>query len=171
MPLILTPTPQRIIPTGSIFSLTSGLLAVNAPTAGELFSSARQLQDAVETFAGVHLDIVAGKPAPQQARITLNIAAHASQHPQGYELSIDGGGVHIVASAPAGVFYGVQTLRQILLQSGAELPGLRITDWPDFPNRGVLLDISRDRVPTMETLYALIDLLASLKINQFQLYT
>ena len=169
--MLLTPTPQRIIPTGSIFSLTSGLLAVNAPTAGELFSSARQLQDAVETFAGVHLDIVAGKPAPQQARITLNIAAHASQHPQGYELSIDGGGVHIVASAPAGVFYGVQTLRQILLQSGAELPGLRITDWPDFPNRGVLLDISRDRVPTMETLYALIDLLASLKINQFQLYT
>jgi len=46
-----------------------------------------------------------------------------------------------------------------------------INDWPDFPNRGVLLDISRDKVPTMKTLYELVDLLSEWKINQFQLYT
>jgi len=51
------------------------------------------------------------------------------------------------------------------------LPCLSISDWPDFPARGVMLDISRDKVPTMETLYHLVDLLAEWKINQFQLYT
>jgi len=51
------------------------------------------------------------------------------------------------------------------------LPCLSISDRPDFPVRGVMLDISRDKVPTMETLYHLVDLLAEWKINQFQLYT
>ncbi|HUV03961.1 MAG TPA: family 20 glycosylhydrolase [Armatimonadota bacterium] len=51
------------------------------------------------------------------------------------------------------------------------IPCLSISDWPDFPERGVMLDISRDKVPTMETLYHLVDLLAEWKINQFQLYT
>jgi hypothetical protein len=48
---------------------------------------------------------------------------------------------------------------------------LRIEDWPDFPVRGFMLDISRDKVPTMRTLFSLIDQLAELKINQLQLYT
>src|SRR5207342_333696 len=44
-------------------------------------------------------------------------------------------------------------------------------DWPDFAVRGVMLDISRDKVPTMATLYEMVNLFASLKINQLQLYT
>ncbi len=169
--MIFAPIPQQLTYTNADFTLEPGFIAINAPQPQALLFTARQLQQAVEEAAGVHLDIVAGNPAPEKARITLNIARHASRHPQGYELAIDAAGVHIVASQPAGLFYGVQTLRQILMQAGAALPGLRITDWPDFPNRGVLLDISRDRVPTMATLYDLIDRLASLKINQFQLYT
>ena len=48
---------------------------------------------------------------------------------------------------------------------------MEIEDWPDFAVRGVMLDISRDKVPTMRTLRRLVDLLASVKINQLQLYT
>ncbi len=169
--LIFAPVPQHLAYTDASFTLTPGVLAINAPTAHELFFTARQLRQSVQEAAGVKLDIVAGNPAPDQTRIALNIAVNASRHPQGYELTIDDSGINIVASTPAGIFYGVQTLRQVLMQAGAELPGLRITDWPDFPNRGVMLDISRDRVPTMETLHGLIDMLAGLKINQFQLYT
>ncbi len=44
-------------------------------------------------------------------------------------------------------------------------------DHPDLPVRGVMLDISRDKVPTMATLEAVIDRLASLKVNQVQLYS
>jgi hypothetical protein len=50
------------------------------------------------------------------------------------------------------------------------VPCLSITDYPDFATRGLMLDISRDKVPTLETLLALVDLLASWKINQLQLY-
>jgi len=93
--------------------------------------------------------------------------------PEGYRLTISAHHIHIVAHDGAGAFYAAMTMRQLARQcAGAgELPCLRIEDWPDFPHRGVLLDISRDKVPTMETLYALVDLLAEWKINQFQLYT
>ena len=169
--LVFAPIPQQMRLTDDDFTLTPGLIAVNASQPWALNFTARQLQKTVAETMGVHLDIVAGNPAPDQARIILNVAVGASRHPQGYDLAIDSSGVNIVASSPAGLFYGVQTLRQLLTQTGAKLPGLRISDWPDFPNRGVMLDISRDRVPTQETLYDLIDMLAALKINQFQLYT
>jgi hypothetical protein len=51
------------------------------------------------------------------------------------------------------------------------LPACRILDWPDFAVRGVMLDIARDRVPTLETLFALVERLAGWKLNQLQLYT
>jgi hexosaminidase len=91
-------------------------------------------------------------------------------HPQGYRLSISPTGITISASTPAGQFYGAATLRQLQRQFPKSLPCLEIEDHPDFPVRGVMLDISRDKVPTMQTLYELIDLLASWKINQLQLY-
>lgn len=91
--------------------------------------------------------------------------------PQGYGMTIDEDGVSIVASDQAGAFYARQTLAQLHRQFGDALPHGEIEDWPDFVVRGVMLDISRDKVPTMQTLLALIDQLAELKINQLQLYT
>ena len=63
------------------------------------------------------------------------------------------------------------TLRQLLRQYGRRLPCLKIRDWPDFPRRGVMLDISRGRVPKLETLLDLAEHLADFKINELQLYT
>ncbi|MFP4638347.1 MAG: beta-N-acetylhexosaminidase [Spirochaetaceae bacterium] len=51
------------------------------------------------------------------------------------------------------------------------LPVCTIADEPDFPLRGAHIDISRNRVPTMETLYGLVDMLSKLKINHLELYT
>jgi hexosaminidase len=66
---------------------------------------------------------------------------------------------------PAGIFYGVCTLNQIITQLVSPmLPCLQIEDWPDIPARGVMLDISRDKVYTQQTLYDLVDLLASWKV-------
>ena len=67
-----------------------------------------------------------------------------------------------------------QTLRQVLEYALAEkqdIPAMCITDSPDLLRRGFMLDISRDKVPTMKTLYQIVDLLASWKVNEFQLYT
>jgi hypothetical protein len=63
------------------------------------------------------------------------------------------------------------TLRQLLRQYGRRLPCLEIRDWPDFARRGVMLDISRGRVPKLETLLELVGHLADFKINELQLYT
>ncbi len=79
----------------------------------------------------------------------------------------------ISAYDPAGLYYAVLTLSQIFGQipNNQELPCMKIIDWPDFANRGIMLDVSRDRVPTMLTLYEMVDLFSSWKINQIQLYT
>jgi hypothetical protein len=98
--------------------------------------------------------------------------------PQGYRLRVRSSGIEVVAPDRAGILHATATLRQWLAlhprDRGAPLEaiaGIEIEDWPDFPDRGVMLDISRDQVPTVATLERLIDLLASWKINQLQLYT
>ncbi len=91
--------------------------------------------------------------------------------PQGYRLSITPQDIRIRGHDPAGAFYGEQTFKQLSRQFGKNVPCMEIEDWPDFPVRGVVLDISRDKVPTMQTLYALLDELAQMKVNQLQLYT
>ena len=93
---------------------------------------------------------------------------------QEYHLTIDSASISIVGKDEAALFYAKQTLTQIISYAKAnnyKIPCLSIKDWPDFERRGYMLDISRDKVPTMETLYHIVDLLASWKINEFQLYT
>lgn len=90
---------------------------------------------------------------------------------EGYELDITPGGVDLRYGDDDGLRYGRATLGQIRAQSTDALPGLSIRDWPDFPVRGYMLDISRDRVPTRETLERFVELMALARINQFQLYT
>lgn len=62
------------------------------------------------------------------------------------------------------------TYTQLHRQFGKSPPALVIEDYPAFPNRGLMLDISRDRVPTMHHLFHLVDMLAGLKFNHLQLY-
>lgn len=92
---------------------------------------------------------------------------------QRYELSIDplaATPITIRAAAPAAARLALMTLAQLVRLCPRELPALRIDDWPAIPRRGVMLDVSRTRVPTMQHLLATIDTLAELKINHVQLY-
>ncbi len=91
---------------------------------------------------------------------------------QGYRLLFGADGIRLEAADEAGLCYGRATLEQILQQdAGHDLPCMRIEDWPDFERRGYMLDISRDRVPTMTQLFHLVDLLAEFRYNELQLYT
>lgn len=76
-----------------------------------------------------------------------------------------------IGGSHQGLFYGIQTLKQLFREHGYQIPSMIIENEPAFQNRGFMLDISRDRVPTMSTLKSLIDILAELKYNQFHLYT
>ena len=107
----------------------------------------------------------------EKSTLQTTIDSNVMPCPEGYLLTTDNTGINITAHDEAGIFYAKQTLKQLEMQSEAgTLPCVEITDWPDFPNRGIMLDISRDRVPTMECLFKMIDMLASWKINHLELY-
>ena len=95
----------------------------------------------------------------------------APAQPEGYTLTINRHGVQIEFREDAGLRAATATLRQLLRAHGRRLPFLKIRDWPDFARRGVMLDISRGRVPKLETLLNLVEHLADFKINELQLYT
>lgn len=89
---------------------------------------------------------------------------------QAYQLSIRADGIRVIACDALGARYAVTALVQLMKAAKKSLPLLDISDWPDFLVRGVMLDISRDKVPTMRTLTRLIDRLADWRINHLQLY-
>ena len=95
----------------------------------------------------------------------------APGQPEGYALTINKNGIRISFRETGGLRAAAATLRQLLRQYGRRLPSLKIRDWPDFKRRGVMLDISRGRVPKIETLLELVGHLADFKINEVQLYT
>lgn len=95
----------------------------------------------------------------------------APKHPEGYVLTIAKSGVTISFREHGGLRAATATLRQLLREYGRKLPCVEIRDWPDFARRGVMLDISRGRVPKLETLLDLAEKLSDFKINELQLYT
>jgi hypothetical protein len=89
---------------------------------------------------------------------------------EAYALSIAAAGILIRYREIAGLRAAVATLCQLLRQYGRRIPCLGIRDWPDFPRRGVMLDVSRGRVPNLATLKQMATDLAGFKINELQLY-
>ena len=105
------------------------------------------------------------------AAIKIIRTSAAPDHPEGYTLTITKNGIEISFRETPGLRAATATLRQMLRQFGRRLPCLTIRDWPDFARRGVMLDISRGRVPKLETLLDLAEKLSDFKINELQLYT
>jgi hypothetical protein len=109
---------------------------------------------------------------PHSVRLELDPACASHE---GYVLHVTPHGARLIGADPAGLAHAARTFVQLVrlgIGAGTQvLPALTIHDAPDFPVRGVHLDVSRDKVPTFETLCALVDRLASWKINQLQLYT
>ena len=114
-----------------------------------------------------------GRHVPDAVELTESVGDE-SLPPQGYRLTIGDDGPRISAADDAGAFYARATLKQLRrVGTGStphHLPEGVVEDWPDVPVRGVMLDVSRDKVPTLETLEALIDRLASWKVNHVELY-
>lgn len=103
------------------------------------------------------------------ARFTFDPALAAVSHER-YTISVPRQPpIAVRVAGPSAVYPALATLSQLLRES--PLPCLEIDDHPKFPTRGFMLDVSRDRIPSMPSLLALIDRLASLKFNHLQLYT
>ncbi|MBX4148245.1 beta-N-acetylhexosaminidase [Paenibacillus lautus] len=102
--------------------------------------------------------------------IPISVSLQERLHPEGYVLQWNEAGLHIEYSQPAGLNYAVVTLEQLLSRQGLTWSCFRIEDEPDYPVRGLMLDIGRSKIPKLTELFQLLDQMESLKLNHLQLY-
>jgi hexosaminidase len=102
----------------------------------------------------------------------LGLIADQNFNGEGYLLNTASDTVTIAGQSPAGVFYGVQTLRQLMQseQNRVIIPAVSIKDWPTLRWRGVHDDVSRGPIPTLKYMKKQIRTLAEYKINLFSIY-
>ncbi|MFG3038387.1 beta-N-acetylhexosaminidase [Streptomyces sp. NPDC048330] len=143
-------------------------------------STARWLRSVLGAAIGLPF---ADGPGPGAIRLRTSEEVEREYGPEGYRLSTDGSvadaAVLVEGGGPAGVFWGAQTLRQLLgpdayrkapVQDGGwALPPLTVEDGPRFGWRGLLLDVSRHFTPKDDVLRQL-DLLAAHKLNVFHFH-
>ena len=173
-----SPPPVSVVPLPAHLATGSGAFAIGAdtrialsdPTDAELRRLADVWADSVRAASDVPLP-VAEEAATQGATdvITLHLSAETSESDEGYRLSVTPAAVTLAASAPAGLFYGLQTLNQLLPVADDDawsMPAVEIEDAPRFRYRGMHLDVGRHFFP-VEFVKKYIDLLAMYKMNTF----
>lgn len=166
----IVPKPVSMQNLEGVFELTSGTKIVLLSEDSALVYAANSLNDMLQGSFGKSLRLAyASEPLSQAINLCLGDLA-----PEEYVLSITPEKVEITGGSPAGVFYGVQTLRQLLptpvLKSEKagiiELPIVEIADKPHFAYRGGMLDVCRHFF-SVDDVKHYIDILAMHKLNRF----
>ena len=96
----------------------------------------------------------------EMAKAEIISRTDANMVKEGYTMIISPDTIRIEASDEAGVFYAKQTLKQW----GDTLPCGRVTDYPDLPHRGIMLDVVRNYYP-VDSIYRILDMMAYHKLN------
>jgi hexosaminidase len=201
VPLVSAETPRpadqlKLIPAPKEVQLHTGSFRVR-PTTRILVEFGHQAEDriAAETLAeeiqdqsGLKISIRGEKSEAKQEPRAIVLARLQDERvkeflaskglkansigDQGYLLFSDDSHLIVAANTGQGLFYGVQTLRQLLHADGHGLtcPAVSIRDWPSMEWRGVQDDISRGPIPTEDFLKYQIRNLAAYKVNLFGLY-
>jgi hexosaminidase len=165
--LPLVPLPERVTRKPGTFSLTAAA-RISAPV--KLRGVAERFRDEVRPATGFAL------PVGGAGNIVLALDPRLKDlGEEGYKLTVTSKQVKVRALAPAGVFYGLQTLRQLLpaaifrrapAEADWKVPCVEIEDRPRFKWRGSHLDVGRHFQPK-ETILKHLDLLALHKLNVF----
>jgi len=184
--LPLTPYPRQLeIGQGTFETGPRVTIEVDDPSGDDQFAALLLAKD-LESLDGVESSVqprggkrphivlaraesTSGQRILRAAGVTLPAAASD----EGYLLWVTPNEADVVAPSAAGVFYGVQTLRQLLHPNGdhaAQAPAVRTVDWPALRWRGVHVDISRGPEPTVASMKHDIALLSEYKINVYALY-
>lgn len=171
------PQPRELQPGQGTLRLDAASTLGTADADPQAAAAARWLRWELGAATGWLLEPAAAGAA---ATIQFSVDATLDEGPEGYLLEITPDGAHIVGRDAAGVFYGAQTLRQLLpaetyrqapvdKSATVDVPALRITDSPRFQWRAVMLDVARHFLPKREVLRYL-DLLAAHKLNVLHLH-
>jgi hexosaminidase len=173
----VVPAPLAVTPAGgTTFTLTSGTRIITSDGARDVGGYLAAL---LRRSTGYRLPVVeAAHGAPARSISLLLRGADPSVGDQGYQLDVTASTVVIRAQRPAGLFAGVQTLRQLFppaIESATVskgpwvVPGGRIVDRPRFAYRGAMLDVARHFFP-VPTVLRYIDELALYKVNYLHLH-
>ena len=166
----VVPLPERMALDGGTFTLTADtVILADAAAAGE----ARYLADLLAPATGMKLNVVSSG-APAKAIVMKLSPKFNEGGDEGYALRVTPANITLLARTPAGLFHGVQTLRQLMpvpLESKAPVagvawtvPGVDILDRPRFPWRGAMLDVCRHML-SVDDIKKFIDLMALHKLN------
>lgn len=165
--MYILPQPREQKETGSFYLLDyTAYLAVDPACSEKIHRQAFLLKDEIEKNTGYCLHLTRGEARKGDIQIGYLDSDKGEQY---YELSITPEGVTIRGTETS-IFYGMQTLIQIVEQSGAKLPGVEIKDFPALPHRGFYHDMTRGRIPTLAWMKKLADKMARYKMNELQLY-
>jgi hexosaminidase len=171
------PLPASATQTGGAFRLSAGTGVVVAPATAEMMALGRYLAERLRPATGFALPVSAG-PAGSGNILLSTQGADPALGEEGYQLVITTDGVTLAAATPAGVFRGLQTIRQLLAEA-IERPAVQpgpwglatgtIRDLPRFSWRGAMLDVARHHF-AVEVVERFIDLLAYYKMNRLHLH-
>lgn len=162
-----------IIPKPASLKIGNGVLSINADTkivlsTKELKKQAAFFNDYLQKFYGFKLQLVS-KSSKAESNIVLTNAAKNNAIAGAYQLDITANAVNINGDDAEGVFYGIQTLIQLLpveTSKSLTIPQLSIQDFPRFAYRGMMLDVGRHFF-SVDYVKKFIDFLALHKINTF----
>lgn len=175
----IIPKPLSVSATGDYFCLGENTSIYVQSETDELKEVAGYLADKLRPSTGFPLEVKTTSDLPGKGNIYLTLSgADSSFGDEGYSLNITKKLVTIAANKPAGLFNGIQTLRQLLpanieMSSVQDLdwhiPGGTITDYPAYNYRGVMLDVTRHFF-TVEEVKRFIDLVSAYKVNYLHLH-
>jgi len=186
--LKLLPAPKEVRLGEGVFTITESTRIVSESShAAEDRRAVETLQEEIEQQGGPKIPVETGRGSKKSSRIMLGrisdpglsaelaasgLKADTSLGEQGYVIVADKSNILVAGTTGQGLFYGVQTLRQLLRPQGKEIicPAVAIRDWPSMQWRGVHDDISRGPIPTLEYMKKEVRVLAAYKVNLFALY-
>lgn len=165
----LTPAPANMTVGTGVFRIPAGMKITAQGLTPEMQSEVTRFISDFNKSTG--LGIGEGKNGRMTVRLNKEIAA------EGYNLDVTAKGIVLEASSPAGLFYGLQTIKKILpanvmagtnypRQKSYELPVVSIQDRPAYGYRGFMLDVSRHFF-TVDEIKRMLDVMSYYKLNRF----
>jgi hypothetical protein len=181
----VVPLPQVVKEQKGIFRLSPAVtIRVTIPDTTLISGGLVELREAIRLYAGastrfvqqgkaaLHIGLPDGNAELYQICHKEGLWPDARVGSQGYVLAITSDQIRLAAREPVGLFYGLQTLVQLLRNSrDARLACMTVVDWPELAWRGILDDISRGPLPTTEFVKTQIRRCAGLKLNMLTYYT
>ena len=188
--LKLLPEPRQVQTREGLFTITSRTrLVINAAHSDEDRIGAETLVEEIEAATGMKLQIATARSMPKSGAIYLarlgddrriaspleasGLAIDDKFNEEGYVVDANPQRIIIAARTGEGLFYGAQTLRQMIHRgqpNQATVHAVAIKDWPAMRWRGLHDDISRGPVPTLDYIKKQLRTCAAYKLNLFSLY-